>query len=206
MIIDTDLLICWGAIHRKVEKGQTIFYEGDDAYFYYQVESGRVRMSNCKEDGSEFLQGLYGAGESFGELALFDGEPYLATGIAEEETVLLRLTKESFLQLLKDNGEIHFAFTRLLAERIRFKSIFSKEIGCSAPEKVIGMVIRKFTTDRKSPLNGRIKVELTRQQIADMTGLRVETVIRTIRGMYHKGEILLEKGKVYVLNAKRCLS
>ncbi|MES1249607.1 MAG: Crp/Fnr family transcriptional regulator, partial [Chitinophaga rupis] len=203
---DNDLLICWGAIHRNVEKGRTIFYEGDDAHFYYQIISGKIRMSNCKEDGREFVQGLYGAGESFGELPLFDEETYIATAIAVEESILLRLPKERFLQLLKDNVDIHFAFTRLLAQRVRFKSMFSKEIGCSAPEKVIGMLIRKFAADGKDSPNGVIKVELTRQQIADMTGLRVETVIRTIRDMYRKGEILLERGKVYIMDVKGCLS
>ena len=42
---------------------------------------------------------------------------------------------------------------------------------------------------------GRLK--LTRQQIADMTGLRVETVIRSMRHMHEKGELLIEKGKVF---------
>lgn len=40
-------------------------------------------------------------------------------------------------------------------------------------------------------------VKLTRQQIADMTGLRVETVIRSIRQMEEKGELVIDKGKVY---------
>jgi len=38
---------------------------------------------------------------------------------------------------------------------------------------------------------------LTRQQIADMTALRVETVIRIMRIMHDKEEIRIEKGKVY---------
>jgi CRP-like cAMP-binding protein len=41
------------------------------------------------------------------------------------------------------------------------------------------------------------KIKLTRQQIADMTGLRVETVIRTIKQLEEKGEVTIEKGKVY---------
>ncbi|WP_081201581.1 hypothetical protein [Niastella yeongjuensis] len=30
-----------------------------------------------------------------------------------------------------------------------------------------------------------------------MTGLRVETVIRVMRHLHNKGELLIEKGKVY---------
>ena len=42
------------------------------------------------------------------------------------------------------------------------------------------------------------QLKLTRQQIADMTGLRVETVIRAMRNMHEKGELTIEKGKVFV--------
>ena len=198
MIIDNDLLLCWGAVHRKVEKDLTIFYEGDEAYFYYQVVSGKVKMVNINDAGKEFIQGLFGPGQSFGEPPLFCGETYPASAVADEDTVLLRLTKDRFLQLLKDNMEIHFAFTRLMAQRLRLKSIFSKEMSCGGAKELIGALIRRFAATGQAPGKGPVKVNLTRQQIADMTGLRVETVIRTIRCMYDKGEIRLENGKVYV--------
>jgi len=40
-------------------------------------------------------------------------------------------------------------------------------------------------------------VEITRQQIADLTGLRVETVIRSIKSLERKGELSIVKRKVY---------
>jgi CRP-like cAMP-binding protein len=40
-------------------------------------------------------------------------------------------------------------------------------------------------------------VQLTRQQIADLTGLRVETVIRTIRRMHEDGILVLKGHKIY---------
>ena len=53
------------------------------------------------------------------------------------------------------------------------------------------------------------QIKLTRQQIADMTGLRVETVIRVMRQLHEKGVIQIQKGKVYFSNmteviSKRC--
>lgn len=198
MAIDNDLLLCWGAIHRKIEKGQIIFYEGDEAHFYYQVITGKVKMLNCNEDGKEFIQGIFASGESFGEPPLFDNEPYPASAIAEEDAVLIRLNKQNFLQLLKDNPEVHFSFSRLLASRLRFKSILSKELCCYGPEHLIATLIRQFKSASKVPEHTRYKVDFTRQQIADMTGLRVETVIRAIRNMHVKGHVFLEKGKVYV--------
>ena len=52
---------------------------------------------------------------------------------------------------------------------------------------------------RDSDADGkRFKVNLTRQQIANMTGLRVETVIRTIRAMQDKGLVTIERGKIFL--------
>jgi CRP-like cAMP-binding protein len=72
--IDTNLLISWGATYKKYKKGEYIFYEGDEALFYYQVESGELRMSNMNDSGKEYIQGMFSKGESFGEPPLFLNE------------------------------------------------------------------------------------------------------------------------------------
>lgn len=198
MAINTDLLLCRGAIHKKAPKGRVVFYEGDQAHFYYQIVSGRIRMVNTSDTGKEFIQGLFGPGDSFGEPALITGSSYPAAAIADEDTILLRLPRAPFVELLKDDPELLFSFTCQLASRLRQKSILSKEMCCSEPAALIGGVLRQHATGCAPSINGRIKVILTRQQIANLTGLRVETVIRTIRSMYRKGDVVLEKGKVYV--------
>ncbi|WPQ66013.1 Crp/Fnr family transcriptional regulator [Chitinophaga sancti] len=196
MIIHTDLLREWGAIRLTAEKGRVIFTEGEEAHYYYQIESGEVRMVNTSLNGKEFIQGIFVAGESFGEPPLFTGMGYPAAAVADSDSVILRLPKPTFIRLLKENPEIHYAFTTLLAMRLRQKSILSREMTCSEPAVLIRGVLKRYTVPEL--LQGRLRVTLTRQQIADMTGLRVETVIRTIRGMYKKGDLLVNKGKVYV--------
>ncbi|NJW55513.1 helix-turn-helix domain-containing protein, partial [Salinimicrobium oceani] len=41
------------------------------------------------------------------------------------------------------------------------------------------------------------RLDLTRQQLADLTGLRVETVIRATKSLEKKGELQIKKRKVY---------
>ncbi len=197
MMIDINLLLNSGGIRRKIEKTQTVFFQGEAACFYYQVERGRVKLISSGEGGKEFLQGIYTDGETFGELSLFDEGDYPASAVAEEDTTLIRLSKESFLQVLKGHPAIHFSFTRLLSERLRFNSMLLKELCCYAAEHQIFALIRHFKKLSKFPVDLTYKVDLTRQQIADMTGLRVETVIRAIRSLSVKGDLLLTKGKVY---------
>src|SRR5690348_7148879 len=101
-MINIDLLLTWGATYKKVCKGEVIFLEGSHANFYYQLVSGKVKWVTINEDGREFIQMMVEEGESFGEMPLFDNGPYAASAIAEEDSVLIRLHKNSFLQLMRE--------------------------------------------------------------------------------------------------------
>ncbi len=196
-MIDVDLLLACGAAFKKMPKGSTIFREGMTCCFYYQLVSGRIKWININEEGKEFIQVIIEAGECFGELPLFDDEPYAATAIAEEDSVVIRLHKPVFTQLIKENQELHFKFSRLLAQRVRFKIILLKSLACHNPEIMIRALLNYLKKENKNFCADCNQLKLTRQQIADMTGLRVETVIRSIRHMHEKGELLIDKGKVF---------
>lgn len=197
MMIDIDLLLACGAAYKKVSAGEVIFQEGANCLFYYQLVSGSVRWINVDDEGNEFIQTIIDEGECFGEIPLFDEGPYAATAIAEEDSVLIRLHRSSFNQLLKDSPDIHFAFSHLLAKRVRFKFLLLKALALNAPEARIATLIKYLKAENKNFCPKCNQLKLTRQQIADMTGLRVETVIRAMRNMHDKGELVIEKGKVY---------
>ncbi|MBL0145097.1 MAG: Crp/Fnr family transcriptional regulator [Chitinophagaceae bacterium] len=196
-MIDIDTLLAWGAAYKKVAANEVIFNEGTCSQFYYQLVSGTVRWVNINEEGKEFLQVMIEPGECFGELPLFDGQPFAATAIANEDAVIIRLHCSTFHQLIKENPEIHFAFSKLLAERLRFKFLILKEMANHNPEHSISSLLSYFKQTKKNICPKCNKIKLTRQQIADMTGLRVETVIRTIKSLQQKGQLTIDKGKVY---------
>jgi CRP-like cAMP-binding protein len=197
MAVDIDTLLTWGATYKKVDAGEMIFQEGTQAHFYHQLVSGSIRWVNINEQGKEFLQVLIEPGESFGELPLFDGGPYVATTIANEQSVIIRLHASTFNQLIKENPEMHFTFTKLITQRLRFKFLIMKELANSNPECRISTLLSYFKETQKNICPKCNQLKLTRQQIADMTGLRVETVIRAMRQMHEDGKLLIEKGKVY---------
>jgi len=196
-MIDIDFLLAFGAAFKKISKGTVIFREGTTCCFYYQLVSGRVRWMNINEEGKEFIQTIIEPGECFGELPLFDDEPYAATAVADEDSVVIRLHKPVFNQLIKENQDIHFKFNRLLAQQIRFKIILLKSLACHDPDVMISALLNYLKKENKNFCADCSQLKLTRQQIADMTGLRVETVIRSMRHMHEKGELLISKGKVF---------
>lgn len=197
MMINIDTLLAWGAVYKKLSPEEIIFREGTEGHFYYQLESGSVRWINFLDDGREFIQNMIDPGDCFGEIPLFDNSHYAASAIANKESVILRLHKNTFHQLLKEYPEVHFDFSRMLTQRLRFKFLFLKELACSDPEHRITTLFSHFKESRKNICQECNRVELTRQQIANMTGLRVETVIRAIKHLQFKGALVINRGKVY---------
>jgi CRP-like cAMP-binding protein len=204
-MIPIDTLLSWGAGYKKVKAGEILFQEGGHCSFYHQLVEGRVRWTNIAEDGKEYLQSMIEPGECFGEFPLFDGGVYAASAIAEKDSLVIRLHKQTFSELLMQDSALHFAFSRLLVSRIRFKFFMLKEIVQLEPEKRIHALLQYLHETQHNICPKCNQLKLTRQQIADMTGLRVETVIRTMRLMHEKGEITIEKGKVYYGNMREVI-
>ncbi|MBK8610723.1 MAG: Crp/Fnr family transcriptional regulator [Chitinophagaceae bacterium] len=196
-MIDIDTLLAWGGVYKKVSAGEVIFREGAVCTFYHQLVEGKVKWVNINDEGKEFIQTFIEPGECFGEFPLFDDEPYAAGAIADSDSVIIRISKFTFHQILKDNPELHFEFSKLLTQRLRFKFLILKELANHNPEGSISSLLGYFKEHKKNICTKCNRLQLTRQQIADMTGLRVETVIRTMKNMQHKGHLQINKGKVY---------
>ncbi len=191
-------MLAWGANYKKYKAGEIIFQEGGVCNFYFQLTDGRVRWVNYNLDGKEFIQSIIEPNESFGELPLFDDGPYAATALTDTDSLILRLPKELFVQLLKENPEINFEFSRVLAHRQRYEFMLLKTMAFENPEERVWALLCYYRNKPCNVYKDPYLVDLTRQQIANMTGLRVETVIREIKHMCDKGKLKISRGKVFM--------
>lgn len=155
-------------------------------------------MTNFFSNGKEFIQGIFNKGESFGEPVLLINCPYPATAIANEQTIILKLAKEKFLLLLRENEAILFSFAQLLAKRLFVKATLSKEISGEKPLRRVFNLLIMLKKESGCADEEKFKIELSRQRIADMLSLRVETVIRVMKKLHENGLIKIENRKVYL--------
>ncbi|MFD1603802.1 Crp/Fnr family transcriptional regulator [Flavobacterium artemisiae] len=197
-MIAVELLEKYGAVKKSFDKNDIIFEEGNLPLNYYQIISGEVKMSNYNDDGREFIQGIFYNEQSFGEPPLFLNQKYPANAIAVENAKIFILLKENFMKLLEENPKISIKIIENLAQRLYYKSVMAAEISTHEPEhrvlKLIDHGIAYFNFQKDS--NGFL-INFTRQQIGDLTGLRVETVIRAIKALEKKGELKIINRKVY---------
>ncbi|MRX37887.1 cyclic nucleotide-binding domain-containing protein [Flavobacterium sp. LC2016-23] len=197
-MIATDLLEKYGASKKFYEKASTVFEEGKLPTHYYQIVSGEIKMNNYNDDGREFIQGIFYKNQSFGEPPLFLNQKYPASAVAVGETWILCLPKPNFMKLLEENPAVSIKIIENLAQRLYYKSVMAAEISTHEPEHRVLKLIDHgiFYFNFKKETNGYL-INFTRQQIGDLTGLRVETVIRAIKALEKKGELKIINRKVY---------
>ena len=192
-MVDLKLLIKYGAVKKVLKPNQILFRENDEAYFYYQIIHGKIKMNNYNEEGVESIQGIFEDSKSFGEPPLFADFKYPANAIALTKTEVIALEKTLFLKMLKDNYLLNMHFLSLLSWRIRYKAIISKEVkGFDAAHKIetlLNMLKKEKTIE---------EIKVSRQTIASLTGLRVETVIRVIRNLEKQGKLKIENRKIFI--------
>lgn len=196
-MIKLDLLLDNGGILREVKKNEVIFKAGQFPSYYYQVVKGDVKMNNYSEDGKEFIQGIFSPGRSFGEPPLFINEPYPANAIAISNGVILQITKTLFDEMLYKFPEISIEINKSLARRLYYKAIMAPELSSQSPDKRL-LKLLHYLKNQNPTASEYYLVELSRQQLADLTGLRVETVIRTIKQLEKQAHLKIIEGKIYL--------
>ena len=103
-----------GVVARSYKKGQQIVGEGEQAVAFYVIVKGRVEVTK----GGEVLNTI-GTGGSFGEMALLDGFPRVASVKAAEDTECLVMTRWDFTAELRLNPAIALAMLPVMSMRIR---------------------------------------------------------------------------------------
>ncbi|MGV8814075.1 MAG: Crp/Fnr family transcriptional regulator [Gelidibacter sp.] len=195
-MIPEDIIQQFGANLKNYAKDQTIIREGEFAEFYFQIKTGHVKMYNLTEDGKEFVQGFFKKDDSFGEPPLFGAFKYPATALALDASEIYMLPKVSFFKLLKTHPDIHLKFTKLICKRMVYKAKIAREVSIYPPEHRILTLLHHLKGNSKT--DNSFEVPLTRQQISDLTGLRVETVIRAIKKLEKSEALAIIDRKVFI--------
>ncbi|MDP6350885.1 MAG: cyclic nucleotide-binding domain-containing protein [Alphaproteobacteria bacterium] len=103
---------------RNFIAGTDIFKEGDPGDVAYMVESGEVMIWHQAGDGQRQL-GAVRDGGIFGEMALIDDQPRMATATAFTDTVCVAVPKDVFQKSLGQSSPFLVAILRVCVRNIR---------------------------------------------------------------------------------------
>lgn len=104
---------------RTYPPGVLLTHQGATESTFYVIESGHVVVLRLLEDGQEQVLNTLGPQQSFGEMALLDDNPRLATIKTLTETTVLEITADRFRALLQADPDLALHITRRVLASLR---------------------------------------------------------------------------------------
>ncbi len=103
---------------RTIRAGDTIFREGESGSSAFIIQSGEVEISKLVNGETKVLATI-GPGGVFGEMALVDDKPRMATAKVIEGATIITVTKAMFEAKLKKTDPFIRGLLKILVETIR---------------------------------------------------------------------------------------
>lgn len=169
---------------RRAARGKTLFRAGDPAPGFFAVVSGRVRIFRSAPSGKEHILHVFGPGEVFAEVAVFQGGPYPADADVLDDCVLLFFPRNAFRKLLADDPDTALGMLGLLASRLRqfvnkIEELSLKEV----PARLAAHLLLLYEAQGKR----RLTLDLSKGHLAAYLGTIPETLSRILRKMADEG-------------------
>ena len=174
---------------KSFRKNAIIISQDDKSYSLYVILSGRVKVFVSDEDGREAVLNYQGAGDYFGDLALIDKQPRVASVMATEASKFMIISRQDFLTCLSRNPEIAINLIKPMTQRMR---MLAKNVSSLALMDVYGRVARILLQQAVEKEGEMVTGRITQQEIAEMVGASRAMVSRILKDLKTGGYISVQ--------------
>ncbi|EAR10279.1 transcriptional regulator Anr [Reinekea sp. MED297] len=173
---------------RPVQKGEHLFYQGDEFKSVFAVRTGTVKTYTLTNEGEEQITGFHLASELVG-LESYDSITYPASAKALETTNVCEIPVDRLDELSGKMPELRRQLMRLMSKELREEQqmmlLLSKK---SAEERIASFLINLAARFKRRGFSGTsFRLTMSRADIANYLGLAVETVSRVFTRFQKQG-------------------
>lgn len=164
----------------KLKKNSVVYREGCNVGGIYIVISGIIKIYKTGYEGKEQIVRFACNGEPVGFRSLITDEPACSTSEALVETVLCYIPGEEMLFLFKNNPEFAMTLLKIACDELGAANQFILHLSqLTVRERLAEVIIhlmKKFDLDEEH----RLRIALTREDLANLVGTATESVIRLL--------------------------
>lgn len=186
------------AVIKNYEKNENIFFEGDVGIGFYVVGKGKVKISKISFAGKEHILHIFGGGEPFGEVPVFNGRPFPATAEALIKTKTLFFPRDKFVRLVEANPSLALNMLAVLSFRLRkfatqIENLSLKEV----PARLASYLVYLSEEQDNYEL---VELDISKGQLASLLGTIPETLSRIFSKMNDEGLIQVNGKRITLLD------
>jgi len=183
--------------YRELEKGETLFREGDDAATFFVVARGRVKVFKESIDGRELIIKTMREGDLVGEAASLAGVPYPATAQALEDAAAVEIPRREFVDLVTREPELALNIIAALSARLHQISIILEKLTLKDVPARLASYLLEHAAEGPGGA-AYVELDVTKTSLAAELGTVPETLSRALRRFADAGLVAAE-GKRIVL-------
>lgn len=184
-------------------RGATVFRRGQAATGMHIVLVGQVKLTLRSDNGDERIMEIPGAGQTFGETAMFLGRPHLADADTVVDSKLLHINKEILLAEVRCDPEFSQKVIANLSERL-YRHVANLEI-CMLSSGVRRVIRYLLNHDSEDRFDGARHVTLPTKKwiIASNLNLTQEHFSRILHSLVHEDLIQVDGRQVCIPDVTR---
>lgn len=186
------------SVEKTYQRGESIFFEGDEGLGFYMVGEGRVKIFKVSPGGKEHILHIFGEGEPFGEVPVFYGQPFPASAEALVKTRTIFFPRDRFILLVEANPSIALNMLAVLCMRLRkfasqIESLSLKEV----PTRLANYLMYLSEEQGNAEV---VELEISKGQLASLLGTIPETLSRIFAKMSEEGLIKVNGRSIQLLD------
>ena len=193
-----------GMLSRHVSEARDVLFRSNDpAQHLFMIRSGQIKLTTSGVDGNEHIIGLVGAGYLLG----FDNVGAAVHSYTAEcltPTVVCKIRHRDMMRVLEENPKVSLNVLQAINEQLIQARSLIRVLGQKSSMEKLGsflLILAPHETD-DAP-EELLPLHLSRNEIAEVLGLTVETVSRIMARLQRDGVIDAPRGGIYIRNRKQ---
>jgi len=181
-------------IKKRFFRGEIIFNPGEKGNYFFILKSGKVKIFKTLKGKDQIIK-IFEKPTLFGEAASFTGKNFPAWAEAIEDSEVLIIPRERFLNLIKEDPEIGMNLLSVMAQRlIHLTNVIESLSLKNALSKVASYILKKYEEA------GKQEVPFSTSIASMELGLTKETVSRMVGKLKEMGVIEKTRNRVVIKN------
>ncbi|WP_153146951.1 Crp/Fnr family transcriptional regulator [Dechloromonas sp. H13] len=187
-----------------VERGETLFEQGDACRGVHVVAAGRIKLSFCSPHGAEKVVGIVSAGQGIGEASMSIGRSHQLHAEALSDTTLVFLPQHVLIECVESDRKFACRMMKRIAEKFHrlLVDVESSSL-LSGAERIVDFLIREIDLGPARGQAAVIELSLSKSIIASQLNLTQEHFSRLLRQLSEHGMIVVDGRQISVPDVGR---
>jgi CRP/FNR family transcriptional regulator len=186
---------------KRLKRGEYLYNAGDPLQCLYPIRTGSFKTCAVTDQGREQVMGFYLRGEVLGLDSI--GRPqHASTAVAIEDSEVCVVPFAHLEGLCLQNLALQRQFQKSMAREMAMAQNMVLVLGTMVAEERVAYFVLNLAARYEAlgySLSGT-ELRMSREEIGNFLGLKLETISRALSSLQHKGLIEVERKRIRILD------